>query len=113
MTEQPITCRDFISGMPLAFNAEAAGDLKAIFYFNVTGDEPGDYFLTVKEGQCTFSEGIPGKADLTIETPSDIWVAVSTGKLDGQTAFMQGKYIANGNFRLLMDMNTLFSPKSN
>ena len=28
MTEQPITCRDFISGMPLAFNAEAAGDLK-------------------------------------------------------------------------------------
>ena len=91
MTEQPITCRDFISGMPLAFNAEAAGDLKAILYFKVTGDEPGDYFLTIKEGQCTFSEGIPEKADLTLDTPSDIWVAVSTGKLNGQNSLYAGE----------------------
>ncbi len=112
MTEQPITCRDFISGMPLAFNAEFAGDLKAILYFKVTGNEPGDYILTIQAGKCTFSEGVPQKADLTIETPSDVWVAVSTGNLNGQTAFMQGKYKANGNFHLLLDMNSLFNTKS-
>ena len=111
MTEQPITCRDFISGMPLAFNSDAAAGLNAIFYFKVTGNEPGDYALTIKEDRCFFSEGIPEKADLTIETPSDTWIAISTGKLNGQAAFMQGKYKANGDFRLLMSMNQLFSAK--
>ena len=112
MSDQPITCRDFIAGMPLAFNAEAAGDLKATFYFKVSGDEPGDYTLTIQNGDCTFSEGIPENADLTIETPSDVWTAISTGKMNGQTAFMQGKYKANGNFHLLLKMTSLFSTKT-
>lgn len=112
MNNQPITCRDFISGMPSAFNADDAGDLKAVFYFQVSGDEPGDYTLTIQDGQCTFTVGVPEKADLTIETPSEVWVAVSTGKMNGQTAFMQGKYKAKGNFQLLMKMSELFSTKS-
>jgi putative sterol carrier protein len=112
MTEQPITCRDFIAGMPLVFNAEAAGDINATFYFKVTGEETGDYTLTIREGQCAFAEGVPEKADLTIETPGDVWVAISTGKLNGQTALMQGKYKANGNFHLLMKMDKFFSEKT-
>ncbi len=112
MLKQPITCREIIAGMPLAFNANHAGDLEAILYFKVIGEEPGDYSLTIQAGQCTFAEGVPSKADLTIETPSDIWVAISTGQLNGQTAFMQGKYKASGDFRLLMDMNNYFSAKT-
>jgi putative sterol carrier protein len=38
-----------------------------------------------------------------------VWVAISTGKLAGQQAFMEQKYKASGDFSLLMSLNRLFS----
>ena len=45
---------------------------------------------------------------LTIDTPSEVWMAISKGELDGQQAFMQGKYRVEGDFSLLMKLNDLF-----
>ncbi len=101
--------RELIAGMAGVYNPVAGGDLKAVFYFKVTGEEPGDYALSIADGVCTFSEGVPASPSLTIETPSEIWKAVSCGELDGQAAFMQGKYKASGDFRLLMRMDQLFN----
>ena len=109
MDKQSLTCREIITGMPTVFNAEAAGDMVADIYYMVTGEEPGDYYLEIANGTCTFHEGAPASPSLTIETPSDVWVAISTGKLDGQQAFMEQKYKASGDFSLLMKLNSLFS----
>lgn len=112
MTEQLQTCRDAIAGMPLAFNPQAAGNKNAVIYFKVSGVEPGDYYLTLQDGLCTFSEGIPAKANLTIETPSEIWLAISRGELSGQTALMKGKYKAKGDMSLMIRLGTIFKPKT-
>jgi len=109
LDKQRLTCREIISGMPTTFKAEAAGDLKAIIYYKVTGEEPGDYYLEITNGTCTFHEGTPASPSLTIETPSEVWVAISMGKLDGQHAFMEQKYKGSGDFNLLMKLNSLFS----
>jgi len=109
MDKHDLTCREIISGMPTTFNAEAAGDIVADIYYKVTGEEPGDYYLEIAKGTCTFHEGVPASPKLTIETPSEVWVAISTGKLDGQQAFMEQKYKATGDFSLLMKLNSLFS----
>jgi putative sterol carrier protein len=106
---QSLTCREIIAGMPSTFNAKAAGDTVAVIYYKVTGEEPGDYYLKIAGGTCTFHEGVPASPSLTIETPSDVWVAISTGKLDGQQAFMEQKYKASGDFSLMMKLNSLFS----
>lgn len=111
MDKQSLTCREIITGMPTVFNAEAAEDMVADIYFKVTGEEPGDYYLEIANGTCTFHEGVPASPSLTIETPSDVWVAISTGKLDGQQAFMEQKYKALGDFSLLMKLNSLFSAR--
>jgi putative NADPH-quinone reductase len=103
-----LSCRDMIAGMCIVFNREAAGDLHAVYYFKVTGDEPGDYALTIENGACSFSEGAPANPSLTIETPSSVWLGISRGELDGQQAFMSGQYKANGDFALLMRMNEFF-----
>jgi len=60
------------------------------------------------KGTCTFHEGTC-KAKLTIHTPSDVWVAISNGEMDGQQAFMQGKYRVEGNFSLLMKLDDFFA----
>ncbi len=109
MDKQGLTCREIISGMPTAFNAKAAGDLNATIYYKVTGNESGDYYLEIANGICTFYEGTPSSPTLTIETPSDVWVAISVGKLNGQQAFMKQKYKASGDMGLLMKLNSLFS----
>jgi multimeric flavodoxin WrbA/putative sterol carrier protein len=109
MNKQRLTCRGIISGMPTVFNSEAAGDLAATIYYRVTGEDPGDYYLEIADGICTFHEGKPSSPTLTIETPSDVWVAISVGELNGRKAFMKRKYKASGATGLLMKLDRLFS----
>jgi multimeric flavodoxin WrbA/putative sterol carrier protein len=105
-----LTCREIIAGMPTAFNRQAADNMVADICFKVTGEEPGDYTLRIANGQCSFHLDASESPTLTIETPSEVWVAVSKGELDGQQAFMQQKYKASGDFGLLMKLDRLFSP---
>ena len=104
-----LNCHDTIAGMPTVFNADVAGDLAADIQFVVSGEEPGTYYLHIEAGTCTFNEGESSAPALTINTPSEVWLAVSRGELDGQSAFMSQKYTVEGDFTLLMKMNALFS----
>jgi putative sterol carrier protein len=45
---------------------------------------------------------------VVIKSPADIWLARSSGELDGQKAFMSGRYRVDGNIGLLMRMKELF-----
>lgn len=104
-----LTCRDVIRGMPLAFNARAARGLRAVIQFRITGAEPGDYYLHIADGECLFCEGIFHTPDVTIHTPSDVWLSICYGRLDGTLAYLLRRYRVEGNVWLLMRMKTLFS----
>jgi putative sterol carrier protein/putative NADPH-quinone reductase len=105
----PTTMRDMIAGMPFAFNAQVAGDLLATIQFDVSGEEPGQYYLQIAEGRCVAFEGKHPSSMLIIHTPSEVWMAISRGELDGTQAMMQGKYSIEGDLNLLMRFNELFS----
>jgi len=45
---------------------------------------------------------------LTIKTSSEVWLAIANKEIDGQQAFMEGKYTATGDMNLLMRLRTLF-----
>ena len=103
------TMRDIAAGMAVIFNPEAAGaELNAVAQFCVTGDEPGDYYLRIADQKCAAFEGTHPEPTLTIHTPSDVWLAISKGELDGAQAMMQGKYRIEGDLGLLMRFNELF-----
>ena len=108
MSMANLSFRDIVAGMPKVFNAEAAENIVADIQFRATGEEPGDYYLHVADGQCTFHESIAESPTLTLHTPSEVWLAISRGELDGAQAFMQGKYRAEGDFGLLMKLNQIF-----
>ena len=46
---------------------------------------------------------------LTIHTPSEVWLRISQGELDGTTAMMEGLYSVEGNLGLLIRFDKLFS----
>ncbi len=107
-----LTLRQMLEGMTLVFDPAAAGELDAAIQFDVTGPEPGSYYLRVAHGDCTFHLGDASDPTLTISTPSDVWLRVSQGQLDGQEALIQGLYQANGDLSLLMQMGTLFNSEN-
>jgi putative sterol carrier protein len=94
--------------MAVSFNSQAAGDLKATIQFEVTGKQAGDWFLSIENGKCTYHEGKVDSPTLTIKTPSEIWLAIANKEVDGQQAFMEGKYTVAGDITLLMRMKSLF-----
>jgi multimeric flavodoxin WrbA/putative sterol carrier protein len=102
------TCRELLEMMPMGFKKEAAGNLKAVYQFEISGDENFIGHLLISDGKCTYAEGAHGKPDVTIKAPSDVWLAVSKGELSGQAAFMSGKYKVEGDLSLLMKLGSLF-----
>jgi putative sterol carrier protein len=100
--------RFLLRGMAASFNSKASGDLKAIIQFEVTGRQTGEWFLSIENGKCTYHEGKGNVPNLTITTPSEVWLAIANKELDGQQAFMEGKYKATGDISLLVRMRSLF-----
>jgi putative sterol carrier protein len=104
-----LNCYDIIAGMPTVFDAEVAGNLIADIQFDVSGQEPGSYYLHIEAGTCSFFEGEADSPSLTIHTPSEVWLSISRGEMDGQAALMQGKYTVDGDFNLLFKFNEMFN----
>ncbi len=100
--------RLLLKGMAATFNAGAAGEMKAVIQFEVTGKQSGNWFLSIENGKCVCREGMADAPTLTIKTPSEVWLAIANRETDGQQAFAEGKYSVQGDMALLMRMKSLF-----
>jgi putative sterol carrier protein len=106
--ESALNCHDIIAGMTEVYDAEVAEELSADIQFEVSGKGPGSYTLHIENGTCAFLEGEADSPSLTIHTPSEVWLAVSRGEIDGLATLMQGKYTVDGDFNLLLKFNEIF-----
>lgn len=102
------SCRELIRGMPLGFNPSAAGDLKAVYQFEVGGEESFVAHLAIDHGTCVYHDGPADKASVVIKTPAETWLKISRGELNGQQAFMSGQYKVEGDLSLLLKLRALF-----
>ena len=105
---RPDSLETFMMIMPMGFNSERAGDMRAVLQFNFSGEVEGTCHFKIENGKIEAKEGASEKPDLTIESPFEVWMDVITGKADGQQMFMQQEYKAVGDLSLLMGMNDLF-----
>lgn len=94
--------------LPKQFNAEAAGDMKAVYYFNVTGAGGGNYGITVADKQAKVERAKPEKPDLTVTIAAPDMAAIIAGTLDPTAAFMTGKLQLDGDISLAMKIGDLF-----
>ncbi|MEW6663611.1 MAG: NAD(P)H-dependent oxidoreductase [Thermodesulfobacteriota bacterium] len=105
---RPDSLETFMLVMPMGFNRDAGSDLEAVLQFRFSGETEGSCHFRISKGDITATEGTAAKADLTIETPFEVWMDIMTKKQDGQRAFMEGKFKVSGDFNLLLRMNELF-----
>jgi multimeric flavodoxin WrbA len=102
------SCRELLHSMPLGFDPAAAGDLEAVYQFEISGGEEFTAHIRIGGGNCTFHEGPADRPGVVIKSPADVWLEISRGKIDGQHAFMTGKYKVDGDLSLLMKLRSLF-----
>jgi multimeric flavodoxin WrbA/putative sterol carrier protein len=100
--------RILLGGMAVRWRREMARDLEAAIQFEVSGKQPGQWYLDIREGTCTLKDGKVNHPTLTIRTPSEVWAAIALGRMEGAQAFMEKKYTAEGDLSLLMQFKTLF-----
>ena len=108
MIPRPDSIETFLSIMKVGFNPEKAGTVNATIGFRFSGAVTGSCRLVIGDGALTPAPGEAENADLTIETPFDVWMDVLTGKADGQQMFMEQKYTVTGDLSLLMRMSEFF-----
>ncbi len=100
--------KDLIAGMVGRFDAQTAGDLSATIQYHGSGSGGGDCYLSIADRKCEFHNGLADGPTMTINTPTSVWLAISSGELSGQQAFMTGQYKVDGDVSLLMRMGNLF-----
>jgi putative sterol carrier protein len=86
--------------------AKIAG-MNAIYAFDLSGGQPGQYHISLKDGTADVGEGTPENPNITITMKSEDFVDLATGKLDGTMAFMSGKIKIKGDMGLAMKLQSV------
>lgn len=103
-----VTVRDIISAMPSRFDPDAAAGVDAVFQFDVSGDDGGQWYLVIKDRACRIDEGSHGSPNVTFTMGSADFVEMMTGKLSGQQAFFSGKLRISGDLMLAQRLENFF-----
>ena len=103
-----MTPADIFKEMPSQLDANAAKGVNATIQFNLSGDNGGQWYVAIKDGTAAVSEGTAPSANMTMTMAAHDYVDMTTGKLNGQMAFMSGKLKISGDMGLAMKMQTLF-----
>ena len=84
------TVRELVFNHEKAFRPEVAEGVEAVIQYKLTGEEAGDYIVTIKVGKCTVAEGIAENPTMTMSADARDFGDVLLGKANGMQYFMQG-----------------------
>lgn len=96
----------FFAGMASQYNPNTASDLKCVIQFKL---DENLYYLIINDHECKAYEGVYSNPTMTLISPTDIWIKISEGEMDGTKAFMDGLYKVEGDMGILLKFDQLFS----
>ncbi len=91
------------------FIPEKASGMNATILFDLSGDNGGQFWIKVADGNAETGEGSISDPAMTVKATADDWFAVSTGQMNAMQAFMTGKLKILGDMGLAMKMQTMFA----
>lgn len=103
-----ITVKEMVFNHEKAFRPDVAEGVDAVIQYRLTGDEAGDYIITIKDGKCSVAEGIADNPTMTLTADGNDFGDVLLGKANGMQYFMQGKLKLSGDLNLAMKLTSFF-----
>jgi len=102
------TVKEMVFNHEKAFMPEKAAGLEAVIQYHLTGDQAGDYIISIKDDKCTVTEGIADDPVMTMTADGEYFGDVLLGKADGMKGFMEGKLQLAGDLNLAMKLTSFF-----
>jgi len=84
----PATVEDIFATLPARFRKEKAANTDLTLHFGFTND---NYTVRIRQGELSIEKGFHDTPNCVVETDDETYIAVETGKLNPQEAFMTGK----------------------
>ncbi len=109
MADYPV--RQLILNHEKAFMPDKAVGVDTVFQYHLTGDEGGDWIITIKDGKCKVAEGIAENPKLTVTADAREFGDILLGKTDAMAAFMQGKLQLKGDLNYALKLTSFFKMK--
>jgi putative sterol carrier protein len=105
-----MTCQDiFQKHIPerLAKKPEVAKQINNAYQFDLTGDGGGKWVVDLRKPSDHVSEGSIENPGVTVTMAATDFMAMVSGKLNGQMAFMQGKLKIKGDMSLALKLQQI------
>ena len=107
-TFQPTTASAAVEGLPQVFEPGEASGVEAVLLFDLSGREPGQWTVVVRDGTCVVMPGRTMEPTVTLAMDSDLWLAIARGEKSGRDAFMNGEYQVTGDVMFMMRFGKIF-----
>ena len=85
------TIEDYINTLPQRLKQDNIEGWNSTFHFEVTGDDCGEWTISIADGKCQVSKGIIGAANCTVKMSDKTYIGIELGAVNPQIAFMMGK----------------------
>lgn len=102
------TVKELVFNHEKAFLPEKAAGVDAVIQYRFTGDQAGNYIVTIKDGTCKVVEGEAENPTMTLTANGEYFRDVLLGKEDGMKGFMMGKLKLAGDLNLAMKLTSFF-----
>lgn len=109
MAGEELTPQEIMERIPTAFRPEKAAGVTAIFQWDVSGPQGGQWYVEIRDATCTTQTGTAENPNITLTIGDENLVKLLTGRLDGTVAFMTGKLKVKGDMGLAMKLPQLFN----
>ncbi len=100
--------KEIFENLGEGFQPGKAEGVDAIFQFNLTGDNGGQYWVKVVNKTADVHEGEHDSPTMTLTSTADDYMAMVNGELAPMTAFMQGKIKVKGDMGLALKLQAMF-----
>ncbi|HKO31773.1 MAG TPA: SCP2 sterol-binding domain-containing protein [Nitrospiraceae bacterium] len=104
----PITVKEFFQRLPGLLDSDAAEDLDAVYQFDLSGAQGGQFILTIREGACQVTEGMHADPHVVLSMSGEDCIKVLKGQLSGTAVAMSGRLKVSGDLGLAMQLKALF-----
>jgi putative sterol carrier protein len=105
---KPTSVQEFFRCLPQNFDAEAAEGLAAVYQFDLSGSQGGQYQLLIEDGACSVQEGTHPNPHVIFSMSGEDCLGVLSGRLDGASIFMSGRIRVAGDLGLALQLKSLF-----
>ncbi|BCA55800.1 hypothetical protein W02_29400 [Nitrospira sp. KM1] len=100
--------KEFFRSLPAKLDVEAAEEVEAIYQFDLSGAQGGQYIVTIRQGTCEVTEGLHEDPHVTLSMAGEDCMKVLNGQLSGPAAAMSGRLRVSGDLGLAMQLKSLF-----